>query len=98
MKWIIKWKHFIEYTNDMDNIPENIFRVEKIKYFSFCYIILSKNIRVNSIQFFIRTKLQQIAVNQILTVNTLWVFVLVNDTTLASDNPLRFRCNLTEKI
>ena len=55
----------------MDNIPENIFRVEKIKYFSFCYIILSKNIRVNSKHFFNRTKLQQIAVNQILTVNTL---------------------------
>ena len=83
----------------MDNIPENIFRVEKIKYFSFCYIILSKNIRVNSKHFFNRTKLQQIAVNQILTVNTFKrVFVLVNDTTLASDNPLRFRCNLTEKI
>ena len=55
----------------MDNIPENIFRVEKIKYFSVCYIILSKNIRVNSKHFFNRTKLQQIAVNQILTVNTL---------------------------
>ena len=72
------------------------------------YFEVPKEVRLNTIHFFImkisnKRKLQQIALNHSSDVNFVKVYkkytaepyyFLVNDTTLPSDNPLRFRKNL----
>ena len=78
------------------------------------YFAVPKNSRLNSTQYFVKKipnkrEIQQnaLVIHQILTFKTLRIFIknickaisfLIIDTTLASDNSLRFRKNLLERI
>ena len=71
------------------------------------YFALPKNIRLNSAHYFVmkipnKRELQQIAFESLFNlykkcIETLYSFLVIY-TTLALDNPLRFRKNLSERI
>ena len=107
MIWLLIWL-MIKKLN-----PVVISRILKISiaFITQWYFKVSKDVRLNSTQFFImkilhRRELQQIALNHtsdIYLKDFIKIYkkctaepysFLVNDTTLLSDNPLRFRKNL----
>ena len=87
-----------------------------LAFIALSYVAVPKNIRLNSMHYFVmkipnKRELQQIAFNYLLDIDFKdfmnlykkctakpYYFLVIDTTTLASDNPLRFRKNLLERI